>query len=69
MQPMDFETFKKSGAVRVLTPDAAIEFLRARLAAAPTMESFCMTVPPGLPLPKFAKYAELFANKVIPAFR
>ena len=28
MQPMDFETFKKSGAVRVLTPEAAIDFLR-----------------------------------------
>jgi alkanesulfonate monooxygenase SsuD/methylene tetrahydromethanopterin reductase-like flavin-dependent oxidoreductase (luciferase family) len=69
MQPMDFETFKKSGAVRVLTPAAAIDFLRGRQAAAPTMESFCMTVPPGLPLPKFAKYAELFATKVIPAFR
>jgi len=69
MQPMDFETFKKSGAVRVLTPEAAVDFLRHRLAAAPTMESFCMTVPPGLPLPKFAKYAELFARKVIPAFR
>ena len=69
MQPMDFETFKKSGAVRVLTPEAAIEFLRSRLDAAPTMESFCMTVPPGLPLRKFAKYAELFAKKVIPAFR
>ncbi len=69
MQPMDFETFKKSGAVRVLTPQAAIDFLGKRLAAAPTMQSFCMTVPPGLPLPKFAKYAELFAKKVIPAFR
>jgi alkanesulfonate monooxygenase SsuD/methylene tetrahydromethanopterin reductase-like flavin-dependent oxidoreductase (luciferase family) len=69
MQPMDFETFKRSGAVRVLTPEAAIDFLRSRLDAAPTMESFCMAVPPGLPLPKFAKYAELFAKKVIPAFR
>jgi alkanesulfonate monooxygenase SsuD/methylene tetrahydromethanopterin reductase-like flavin-dependent oxidoreductase (luciferase family) len=69
MQPMDFETFKKSGAVRVLTPEAAIDFLRSRLDAAPTMESFCMAVPPGMPLPKFAKYAELFAKKVIPAFR
>ena len=68
MQPMDFETFKKSGAVRVLTPRAAIDFLGKRLAAAPTMESFCMTVPPGLPLPKFAKYAELFAKQVIPHF-
>jgi hypothetical protein len=28
-----------------------------------------MAVPPGMPLPKFAKYAELFAKKVIPAFR
>lgn len=69
MQPMDFETFKKSGAVRVLTPEAAIDFLRGRQGAAPTMESFCMAVPPGLPLPKFAKYAELFAKRVIPAFR
>src|SRR5579859_2875899 len=69
VQPMDFETFKKSGAVKVLTPEAAIDFLRSRLDAAPTMESFCMAVPPGLPLPKFAKYAELFAKRVIPAFR
>jgi alkanesulfonate monooxygenase SsuD/methylene tetrahydromethanopterin reductase-like flavin-dependent oxidoreductase (luciferase family) len=69
MQPMDFDTFKKSGVVKVLAPEAAIDFLRKRREAAPTMESFCMTVPPGLPLENFAKYADLFAKKVIPAFR
>ena len=69
MQPMDFETFKKSGAVKVFTPEEAIAFLRSRQAAAPAMASYCMTVPPGFPLPRFQKYAELFAKKVIPAFR
>jgi alkanesulfonate monooxygenase SsuD/methylene tetrahydromethanopterin reductase-like flavin-dependent oxidoreductase (luciferase family) len=69
VEPMDFEAFKKSGVVKVFTPGEAIEFLRSRRDAAPAMESYCMTVPPGFPLPKFAKYAELFAKKVIPAFR
>ena len=65
---MDLEEFKKSGVMKVLTPDDAITYLRSRLEAAP-LEGFCMQAPAGYPLSKLAPHAELFARKVIPAFR
>jgi hypothetical protein len=33
------------------------------------VEHFTMMLPPGIPTKQFAKYAEAFANEVIPAFR
>jgi alkanesulfonate monooxygenase SsuD/methylene tetrahydromethanopterin reductase-like flavin-dependent oxidoreductase (luciferase family) len=65
---MDFETFKASGQVKVLTPDQAIAHIRSKLEVAP-LEGFCMQAPAGYPLSKLAEHAELFANKVLPAFR
>lgn len=66
IQKMDFETFKKSGPLRVLTPEAAIDFIRAQRELAP-IETFCMQTPAGFPLQKLAEHADLFARKVIPA--
>ena len=65
---MDLEQFKKSGLMKILTPDQAIDYIRSRLAVAP-VEAFCMHAPAGFPLSKLAAHAELFAKKVMPAFR
>lgn len=67
-QKMDFETFKKSGVMKVMTPDQAIAYIRSRVEAAP-IEGFCMQMPTGFPLSRLAEHAELFASKVIPPFR
>jgi alkanesulfonate monooxygenase SsuD/methylene tetrahydromethanopterin reductase-like flavin-dependent oxidoreductase (luciferase family) len=65
---MSVEEFKKAGLMKVLTPDEAIAYIRSRLEQAP-LEAFCMQAPAGFPLAKLAQHAELFAKKVIPAFR
>lgn len=64
---MDFETFKNSDLMKILTPNQAIDYIRSRLALAP-FEAFCMHAPAGYPLSKLARHAELFAKKVMPAF-
>jgi hypothetical protein len=64
---MDFETFTKSGILKVLTPEDAIALFRSKLDAAP-MEGYCMQVPAGYPLARLAEYADLFARRVLPAF-
>jgi len=68
LQSMSYEDFKKSGFVKVFTPEDAIEHFKIRLAIAP-MDSFVFTVPTGMPVSKFRKYAELLATKVLPALR
>jgi alkanesulfonate monooxygenase SsuD/methylene tetrahydromethanopterin reductase-like flavin-dependent oxidoreductase (luciferase family) len=65
---MDLDAFKKSGVMKVLSPDAAISYIRSRMDAAP-IEAFCMQAPTGFPLSKLATHAELFAKKVLPALR
>ena len=65
---MDFETFKQSGILKVLTPEDAIVHVRSKVDAGPA-EGFCMQTPAGFPLSKLAEHAELFAAKVLPAFR
>jgi alkanesulfonate monooxygenase SsuD/methylene tetrahydromethanopterin reductase-like flavin-dependent oxidoreductase (luciferase family) len=65
---MDFETFKKAGWMKILTPQQAIDHIRSRQASAP-IEAFCMQAPAGFPLSKYAEYVELFAKEVLPAFR
>lgn len=66
-RPMTLEEFKTGGLLKVMTPDEAIAFIAGMRERAP-IEHLMMLVPPGLPLKKFAPYAELFAKKVIPAF-
>jgi hypothetical protein len=65
---MDFEAFRTSGQVKVLTPDEAIAHFKSKLDLAP-VEGFCMFAPAGYPLAKLEESAELFAEKVLPAFR
>lgn len=67
--PADISTLKASGQLMIMTPDDAIKFFKSQLAIAP-LEGFAgLTPPAGIPLDKLAPYIELFANKVIPAFR
>jgi alkanesulfonate monooxygenase SsuD/methylene tetrahydromethanopterin reductase-like flavin-dependent oxidoreductase (luciferase family) len=68
LKPMTVEQFKASGTLRILTPGKAIDMFRRMLARTP-VEHFMMMPPPGYPLAKFAEYAEIFAQEVIPAFR
>jgi hypothetical protein len=68
IQKVDFETFKKSGAIKAMTPDEAIKYIKSRQELAP-IEAFCLQVPSGMPLKAYAKYVETFAKKVLPAFR
>jgi len=68
IKKMDLETFKKEGPLRVLLPDQAIDYIRSQIDMAP-IEGFCMQMPAGFPLSRMAEHAELFARKVIPAFR
>jgi alkanesulfonate monooxygenase SsuD/methylene tetrahydromethanopterin reductase-like flavin-dependent oxidoreductase (luciferase family) len=65
---MSLDEFKKAGLMKVLTPDEAVAYIRSRREAAP-IEAFCMQAASGFPLSLLAEHAELFANKVIPAFR
>jgi len=67
LKPMDLEQFKKSGILQIVTPEAAVakfESLQARTGA----DHFMMMMPAGLPAARFMEYAQLFADKVIPAF-
>lgn len=64
---MSLDEFKASGLLQVLSPAQAIEFLEEMLSKGP-LEHVIMSVPPGIPLPRFARHAELFAKEVIPAF-
>jgi alkanesulfonate monooxygenase SsuD/methylene tetrahydromethanopterin reductase-like flavin-dependent oxidoreductase (luciferase family) len=68
ISPMSLEDFKTSRIFRILTPSQAIARLQKLYDRAP-IEHFAMMAPTGLPLSKFAEYAEVFANEVIPAFR
>jgi alkanesulfonate monooxygenase SsuD/methylene tetrahydromethanopterin reductase-like flavin-dependent oxidoreductase (luciferase family) len=65
---MDFETFKQSGMLKILTPEQGIAHVQSKLDAAPA-EGFCMQAPAGYPLSKLAEHAELFASKVLPSLR
>jgi alkanesulfonate monooxygenase SsuD/methylene tetrahydromethanopterin reductase-like flavin-dependent oxidoreductase (luciferase family) len=65
---MSLDEFKKAGVMKVLTPDEAIAYIRSRRELAP-IEAFCMQAPSGFPLKALAQHAELFARKVMPAFR
>jgi hypothetical protein len=68
LKPMELDAFKQSGILKIVTPDAAIKMFKAMRQRIP-VEHFMMMKPPGLAAEKFVEYAELFANKVIPAFR
>jgi alkanesulfonate monooxygenase SsuD/methylene tetrahydromethanopterin reductase-like flavin-dependent oxidoreductase (luciferase family) len=65
----DHEQLRKSGLLQVVDPDTAIKMIRDFATAVPITHFYSWTLPPGLP-PRWAQtHLELFASKVIPAFR
>jgi alkanesulfonate monooxygenase SsuD/methylene tetrahydromethanopterin reductase-like flavin-dependent oxidoreductase (luciferase family) len=68
LAPMTLDAFKKSRILKILTPPQAIEMFQKMLSKA-NVEHYVMMLPPGLPPARFKRYAEVFANEVMPAFR
>ncbi len=65
----DREQLRKSGLLQVVDPDGAIRVIRDLASNVPITHFYSWTLPPGLP-PRWAEeHLELFASKVIPAFR
>jgi alkanesulfonate monooxygenase SsuD/methylene tetrahydromethanopterin reductase-like flavin-dependent oxidoreductase (luciferase family) len=67
--PADTTTLKASGQLKIVTPEEAIAIFRNLIATVPIEGIYGMVPPAGFPLERFAQHVELFANKVIPAFR
>jgi len=67
MTPMTLEAYKVSGALNVFTPDEAIAHIRGMAHLRP--EQIILPMPSGLPPERLLHYAEVFARKVMPAFR
>jgi short-subunit dehydrogenase involved in D-alanine esterification of teichoic acids len=65
----DREQLRQSGLLKVVQPDTAITMIRDYISEVPVTHYYAWTLPPGLP-PRWAQaHLELFASKVIPAFR
>jgi probable F420-dependent oxidoreductase len=65
----DREHLRQSGLLKVVDPDTAITIIRDFVGRVPVTHYYSWTLPPGLP-PRWAQsHLELFASKVIPAFR
>jgi alkanesulfonate monooxygenase SsuD/methylene tetrahydromethanopterin reductase-like flavin-dependent oxidoreductase (luciferase family) len=65
----DREQLRNSGLLQVVDPDTAIKMIRDLATTVPITHFYSWTLPPGLP-PQWAySHLELFASKVIPAFR
>ncbi len=63
------EQLRQSGLLQVVDPDTAIKMIRDFANTVPITHFYSWTLPPGLP-PRWAQtHLELFASKVIPAFR
>ena len=62
------EEMRAAAGQWVMTPEQSIAHFKAKLAAAP-IESHAMMAPAGYPLEKMAKHAQLFADRVLPAFK
>lgn len=68
-EQQSLEEFKKNDPnLKVFTSGQAIDYIRSRQQQAP-IESFCMQVPAGCSPEKYRKYAQKFADEVMPAFR
>jgi hypothetical protein len=65
----DHEALRQSGLLRVVDPDTAINMIRKFVDEVPITHFYSWTLPPGLPPRWTQTHLELFASKVIPAFR
>jgi probable F420-dependent oxidoreductase len=65
----DREQLRQSGLLQVLDPDGAVTLIRELTNNVPITHFYSWTIPPGLPARWAQSHLELFASKVIPAFR
>ena len=65
----DGDALKQSGLLHVVDPDTAISMIRNFVDTVPITHLYSWTLPPGLPPRWVQTHLELFASKVIPAFR
>jgi len=65
----DREHLRQSGLLKVVDPDTAITIIRDLISNVPITHYYSWTLPPGLPPRWVQSHLELFASKVIPAFR
>jgi alkanesulfonate monooxygenase SsuD/methylene tetrahydromethanopterin reductase-like flavin-dependent oxidoreductase (luciferase family) len=68
LSTMDLNAFKASGILEIMTPDEAISRFRAMQEKIPALEHLMLMRPPGLSVGRFKFYADLVAEKVMPAF-
>ena len=65
----DREHLKELGLFNVVDVDTCIRMIREYISEVPIRNFYSFTVPPGLPENWVQPHLELFADKVIPAFR
>jgi alkanesulfonate monooxygenase SsuD/methylene tetrahydromethanopterin reductase-like flavin-dependent oxidoreductase (luciferase family) len=65
----DAEHLRELGIFNVADPGTCIEMIRTYISEVPLTHFYSFTVPPGLPAGWVQPHLELFAKKVIPAFR
>ena len=65
----DQEALRQSGLLQVVDPNTAISMIRKFADEVPITHFYSWTLPPGLPPRWVQTHLELFASKVIPAFR
>jgi len=63
------EELKSRRLVNILTPDAAVRYIKERVAEVPVEMFTMMLSPPGIALREVEEHLELFAQKVMPHFR
>jgi len=63
------EHLRQSGLLKVVQPETAITMIRDYISKVPVTHYYSWTFPPGLPPRWVQAHLELFASKVIPAFR
>lgn len=63
------DDLRQSGYLKVVEPEAAVKIIREYVNSVPVTHFYSWTLPPGLPAKWAQPHLELFASKVIPAFR
>ncbi len=65
----DTEHLRELGILNIVDVDTCISMIRGLATAVPLTHYYSFTLPPGLPASWIQPHLELFASKVIPAFR
>lgn len=60
---------RELGILKVVDVDTCIAMIRALATSVPLTHYYSLALPPGMPPSWIQPHLELFANKVIPAFR